>query len=97
MVLVSTHLWAQVSDFQEPSKPDLLSTSSKALFSYDIVQERADELVSAVKRKTLGKYSENVLMFLPLVTGEIEFKVSELNFYHRAFSEKTGVEYVYKF
>lgn len=91
------NLWSQTGILEPPKTPNLLTNSTKALLSYDHIQKSADEFVNVVKRKTLGDHSDKVLMFLPLVTGELEFNISDLNFYHRVHSEKTGVEYVHSF
>ena len=75
----------------------MLSHSAKALLSYDAIKDRTDELVLKIKRKTFGEYSDEVLLLLPFVTGEVEFTISDLRFYHQHRKEKTGVKYVYNF
>jgi hypothetical protein len=88
-------------DLEEPQrtlgKGKLVSKTKDALFSFDYIEDRADYLVFKFKNLTFGEYTDSLMYVAPLVTGNIEFSMYDINFYYDHFSSKSGVKYKIKF
>lgn len=76
----------------------MVNKTREALLSYSIVREKSDEILNDLKDKTLGDYAEKMLIFAPLVTGQVEFNAYDVNFYydHRN-NQQAGLRYNLKF
>lgn len=77
---------------------NMVSTSTRALLSYDSVKERSEEILESFKRNTLGEHADKVLILSPIVTGRVEFNALDMNFYfdHRN-NNQAGVRYNLRF
>ncbi len=88
-------------DTEEPQfsrgKGKLATKTKDALLSFDYVEERADYFVFKLKNLTFGEYSDNIMYIAPLVTGNIEFSMYDINIYYDHFSDKSGFKYKIKF
>ena len=71
--------------------------TTDALLSYDLVERRADYFVFKLKNLTFGEYSDQVLLFAPVVTGKVEVRAYDLKFYYDYKKSKSGVKYTFKF
>lgn len=72
---------------------DMMARTQKAFMSYEIVEQRTDELLTKIQNSAFGKYAEKVAAVIPLVTGKLEFKWKQLDVSYSHFSEKAKVDY----
>jgi hypothetical protein len=80
------------------ARPNMLNKTREALLSYSFIEEKTEELTKKIKEKTLGDYSEKLLILAPFVTGKVQFNAMDINFYydHRN-AQEAGVNYNLKF
>lgn len=76
---------------------DMFGMTSKALMSYERVENRADYLVMKIKNATFGDDTEKVLMFAPIITGKLEFFIEDFKVYLDTRDEESGIKYTYNF
>lgn len=97
----STSLYQSFIDREEPQKTlgegKLVSKTRDALLSFDYIEQRADYLVFKIKNLTFGEYSDNILFIAPLVTGNVQFSMYDINFYYDHLDNKSGFKYKIKF
>jgi hypothetical protein len=75
----------------------MLSETRDALLSYELVQEKTNFLSQKLEKMLLGGYTEKFLIFAPLITGKVEFRALDVNFYVDTRSSRGGVNYTYNF
>lgn len=76
---------------------DMYQYSTKALFSYKSVKDRSDYLVSRIKEKTFGDYTDQLGYLVPIATKRFEFDLLKCKVYFDAKDEKSGISYSYNF
>ncbi len=72
---------------------DMVDKTKKAIMSYEIVEERTDELLTRIQNSAFGKYAEKVAAVIPLVTGKLEFRWKQFDISYSHFSDKAKVDY----
>ena len=81
--LILTHIFLFFSGATlAGSKPDMLLKTKDPLFSYGLVEERAEYFAFKIKQLTFGEYTEQVLFISPLITGNLEFHAMDMKFYY---------------
>ncbi len=79
-------------------KPGRMMTETRdALLSYELVHEKTTYWGKRFERALFGDHVEKFLIFTPLVTGKLEFRAMDLDFYVDARKSKGGVKYTYNF
>jgi len=96
ILIIFTTLSALPSAYAGDSSKMMRNTRN-AIMSYDVVQKKADQFGKKIQELTLGDYTEEVLVFSPLVTGQVTFSAMDLDFYIDTRHERGGVEYNFKF
>lgn len=81
----------------EKNKKKMVKKTTDALLAYDLIERRADYFVFKLKNLTFGEYSDQVLFLAPVVTGKVEVRAYNLNFYYDYNRSKSGVKYTYRF
>lgn len=84
-------------EFDGHSTGTMLNQTRDAIFSYTFVKDRADILAKEWEWKIFGRYSKQVMLIAPFVTGRIEFNAMDMNFYVNARDQRGGVRYEYNF
>jgi hypothetical protein len=88
-------------DLEEPQKTvgegKLVSKTKDALMSFDYIEDRADYLVFKFKNLTFGEYTDDIMYISPLVTGDIQISMYDINIYYDHFNSKTSFKYKIKF
>lgn len=84
-------------EFTGYNSSKMVRQTRDALLSYDLVQQRTNYWGKRLEKMIFGEYAENFLFLTPLVTGKVEFRVVELDFYVDARKEKSGVNYTFNF
>ena len=80
-------------DDDEDMRKRMMDQTKKAILSYDVVEERASEIIYQIEKSTFGDYAKNVAAIIPFVTGKIEFHIQNLDFSYSHFSEKANIDY----
>lgn len=86
--------------FSSHSEEESFSASKKtteALLSYPKVAKRAEYWGYRLQKMAFGEYADEVLMVSPLVLGKIEFKLLDFDVELNYRSQKSKVQYTYKF
>lgn len=79
------------------SRNDFVHKTRDALFSYEIVEQKANEFADKIRRFTFGEYADHILYAAPFLTGKVEFNVNDIRVYINANQSKTGFEYKLRF
>lgn len=74
-----------------------IDRTRSALMRFDIVQKRAEYFTRKLKNMTFGEYTEDIMIIAPLLTGELEFNVNDINVFIDHNSERAGFRYRYRF
>jgi hypothetical protein len=75
----------------------MMTETRDALLSYELVQEKTTYWGYRLEKILFGDNAEKFLIFSPLITGKVEFKALDLNFYVDTRKEKGGVKYTFNF
>ena len=78
---------------EDEMQKTMLDKTKTALFSYEIVEERADYVLDQLKNSAFGDYAKNMAVVVPIVTGKINFQYKKLEFSYSHFAEKAKLDY----
>jgi hypothetical protein len=84
-------------DFTGYETGTMMNQTRDALLSYDLIQEKTNFWGKKLEKMLLGGYTEKFLIFAPLITGKVEFRALDVNFYVDTRRERGGVKYTYNF
>ena len=89
---------AEVEEEFTGYKPVKMMTETRdALLSYELVQEKTNYWGYRLEKMIFGDHVDKFLIFSPLITGKVEFKALDLNFYVDTRKSKGGVKYTFNF
>jgi len=75
----------------------MMNQTRDALLSYELIQEKTNFWGQKLEKMLLGGYTEKFLIFAPLITGKVEFRALDVNFYVDTRRDRGGVNYTYNF
>ena len=88
-------------ELEEPQvsrvQSQFLDRTKDALLSYDYIEERADYVIFKLKNITFREYTEHILYFAPLVTGNVQVRLNDFDIYYDYNSAKSGFQYKIRF
>lgn len=84
-------------EFKGYDSTKMLSEARDAFLSYEYVRDKANYIGNRLEKKLVNDFTENFFLISPLITGKLELKASDLNFYVDTRQLKGGVKYVYNF
>ena len=91
----------EIIEKEEPQKSRgqgrMISKTRDALMSVDYIEQRTEYLMLRLKNSAFGEYAEKMMVITPFVTGNLEFNMSNVNFYYNHYQSKSGVEYSLRF
>lgn len=80
-------------EVEEEIQASMVDRTKRALMSYEIVEERSEEIIQRIQKSTFGDYAEKVAVIIPFVTGKVQFKVKNLRLSYSHFSDKLNLGY----
>jgi len=86
-------LYEAEKERREAEDRDMMDKTKKAFMSYEIVEDRTEELLDKIQNSAFGKYAEKAAAVIPFVTGKLEFRWKQLDISYSHFSEKAKVDY----
>lgn len=71
----------------------MLEKTRDALMSYEIVEERTEELLTRLQKSALGDYAEKAAFLVPVVTGKLQFRYERFDFSYSHSDARANLDY----